>query len=54
MMTLFDSDTNRNITSTYCRKQSVSLDTTKDEYIPDENKESKDSSSNEEYDPEEL
>ena len=40
---------NRNITSTYCRNQSVSLNATKDEYIAGEKKESKDSSSNEEY-----
>ena len=41
-------------TPTYCRKQSVSLNSTKDEYIVANKKESKDSSSNEEYDPEEL
>ena len=37
-----------------CRKQSVSLNATMDEYIEAKKKESKDSSSNEEYDPEEL
>ena len=41
-------------TPTYCRKESVSLNATKDEYILAKKKESKDSSSNEEYDPEEL
>ena len=41
-------------TPTYCRKQSVSLNATKDEYIAAKKKASKDSSSNEEYDPEEL
>ena len=41
-------------TPTYCRKQSVSLNATKDEYIVAKKKASKDSSSNEEYDPEEL
>ena len=45
---------NRNITTTYCRKQSVSLSATKDEYIVAEKKTSKDSLSNEEYDLEEL
>ena len=39
---------------TYCRKQSVSLNAIKDEYIAAKNKSSKDSSSNDEYDPEEL
>ena len=33
-------------TPTYCRKQSVSLNATKDEYIVAKKKESKDSSSN--------
>ena len=37
-------------TQTYCRKKSVSLNTTKDEYIANEKKEIKDPSSNEEYD----
>ena len=41
-------------TPTYCRKQSVSLNATKDEYIAAKMKASKYSSSNEEYDPEEL
>ena len=41
-------------TPTYCRKQIVSLNATKDEYISTKKKASKDSSSNEEYDPEEL
>ena len=41
-------------TPTYCRKQSVSLNENKDEYIASKNKASKYSSSNEEYDPEEL
>ena len=41
-------------TPTYCRKQIVSLNATKDEYIAAKRKASKDSSSNEEYDPEEL
>ena len=41
-------------TPTYCRKKSVSLNATKDEYIEAKNKSSNDSSSNEEYDPEEL
>ena len=41
-------------TPTYCRKQSVSLNTTKDEYIVAEKQASKYSSSNEEYYPEEL
>ena len=55
-MTLFevDSATNINITPTYCRKRSVYLNTTKDEYIAAEKKASKDSSSNEKYDPKEL
>ena len=49
------SATNRKITPTCCRKQTiVSLSATKDEYIAAEKKASKDSSSNEEYDPEEL
>ena len=50
-MTLFDSATNRNITPTSCRKQNVSLNTIKDAYIAAEKKTSKDSSSNQEYDP---
>ena len=37
-------------TPKYCRKESVSLNAAKDEYIAAEKKESKDSSSNEEYD----
>ena len=41
-------------TPTYCINKSVSINTTKDEYIEVEKKESKDSSSNEEYDREEL
>ena len=41
-------------TPTYCRKKSISLNETKDEYIVAKKKESKYSSSNEEYDPEEL
>ena len=41
-------------TPTYYRKQSVSLNATKDEYIVAKKKASKYSSSNEEYDPEEL
>ena len=41
-------------TPTYCKKKSVSLNATKDEYIAAEKKASKYSSSNEEYDPEEL
>ena len=41
-------------TPTYCRKQSVSINATKDEYIVGKKKASKYSSSNEEYDPEEL
>ena len=41
-------------TPTYCRKQSVSFNATKDSYIAAKNKVSKDSSGNEEYDPEEL
>ena len=41
-------------TPTYCRKKSVSLNATKDEYIATEKKASKDSSRNEEYDSEEL
>ena len=41
-------------TLAYYRKQSVSLNETKDEYIVAKNKASKDASSNEEYDPEEL
>ena len=41
-------------TPTYCRKQSVSLNATKDEYIGAKKKASKYSSSNEEYDLEEL
>ena len=46
MMTLFEVDSamNRNITPTYCRKRSVSLNTTKDKYIASEKKESKYSS----------
>ena len=44
IMTLFDSDTNKNITPTYCKKQSVSVDKTKDEYIAAEKKASKYSS----------
>ena len=54
MMNLFDNGTNKNITPTYCRKQSVSLNATRVEYIPAKKKASKDSSSNEEYDPKEL
>ena len=38
-------------TPTYCRKQSDSLNATKDEYIVAKKKASKYSSSNEEYDP---
>ena len=41
-------------TPTYCKKQSVSLNTTKDDYIVAKKKASKDSPSNEEYDLEEL
>ena len=41
-------------TPTYCRKLSVSLNTTKDEYIADEKKESKASSCNGEYDSKEV
>ena len=41
MMNLFDNATNKNITPTYCRKQIVSLNTTKDEYIAAEKKTSK-------------
>ena len=41
-------------TPTYCRKKSVSLNETKDEYIAAKKKASKYSSSNEEYDPKEL
>ena len=41
-------------TLTYCRKQSISLNATKDEYIVAKKKASKYSSNNEEYDPEEL
>ena len=41
-------------TPTYCRKQIVSLNATKDEYIVAKKKASKDSSSNEEYDPKQL
>ena len=41
-------------TPTYCRKKSVSINTTKDEYIVAKKKESKFSSNNEEYDPKEL
>ena len=52
MMTLIELVVLR--TPTYCRKQSVSLNGTKDEYIEAKKKESKDSSSNEEYDPEGL
>ena len=48
------SATNKNITPTYCRKRSVSLSATKDEYIAAEKKEFKDSSSDEDYDREEL
>ena len=51
MMTLFDSAMNINITPTYYIKQSVSLNTTKDEYIAKmRRKQVKDSSSNEEND----
>ena len=48
MMTLIELVVLR--TPTYCRKQSVSLNATKDEYIATEKKASKDSSSIEEYD----
>ena len=41
-------------TPIYCRKQSVSLNVTKNEYIETKKKASKDSSSSEEYDPKEL
>ena len=41
-------------TPTYCRKQSASLDATKEDYIAAKKKASKYSSSNEEYDLEEL
>ena len=41
-------------TPTYCRKQSVSLNETKDECIVAKKKAIKYSSSNEEYDPKEL
>ena len=41
-------------TPTYCINKSVSLNETKDEYIVAKNKSSKYSSSNEEYDLEEL
>ena len=51
MMTLFDSTTNIDITPTYCRKKSVSLNTNKDEYVAAKKKASKYSSINEEYDP---
>ena len=40
--------------TTYYRKKSVSLNATKDEYSATKKKASKYSSSNEEYDPEEL
>ena len=47
--------TNSKSTPTCCKKQTiVSLSATKDEYIAAEKKTSKDSSSNEEYDPKEL
>ena len=41
-------------TQTYCKTQSVYLNTTKDEYIVAKKKASKYSSSNEVYEPEEL
>ena len=41
-------------TPTYWKKKSVSLNATKDGYIAAKKNESKDSSSNEEYDPKEL
>ena len=41
-------------TPTYFRKQSVSLNATKDEYIEAKKKASKDSLSNEQYNPKEL
>ena len=41
-------------TPTYCKNKSVSLNATKDEYIVAKKKASKNSSSNEEYDPKEL
>ena len=52
MMTLIEFVVLR--TPTYCRKQSVSLNATKDEYMAAKKKASKDSSSSEEYDLEEL
>ena len=52
MMTLIELVVVR--TTTYCTKQCIYLNATKDEYIATKKKESKDSSSNEEYDPEEL